>query len=171
MHHLPYDSSIVGSAESWSMVNAEPQNRWMIGILNKVISLGISYKAKYGFPILKYLWVFLILSFYYLTLWIQEYPRTGITPVQSYYEDRIGTLNPIRSGGDWILKVRISKLSKSVWLGKNPEKNPSTKQDSRRAPCKCILIWANHSLNFFFNTPKAKGPKMDCFPWMNHRNR
>ena len=23
------------------MVNAEPQNRWMIGILNKVISLGI----------------------------------------------------------------------------------------------------------------------------------
>ena len=29
------------SAESWSMVNAEPQNRWMIGILNKVISSGI----------------------------------------------------------------------------------------------------------------------------------
>ena len=41
MHHPPYDSSIVGSAESWSMVNAEPQNRWIIGILNKVISLGI----------------------------------------------------------------------------------------------------------------------------------
>ena len=40
-----------------------------------------------------------------LTLRIQVCPKEGITPTFLFFSDGIGTLNPIRSGGVWILRV------------------------------------------------------------------